>query len=139
LGVGEVNPAAEIIDRRKGDRHGACREIALAVGSVFVGAFFSLLASWIVAERYFKRQRKIDEWKEQLELHLAYERLMHSFFALAGKRPKSSATRIAMSEFKAKLKICNPKYEAEQMYNDASTQAANMLRDNPEDFEDIPK
>jgi hypothetical protein len=114
-------------------------QLALAAAGVLIGAALSLLASWFVAERYFNRQREVDRRKEELDVHLAYERLMHSFFALAGKRPKNSATLIAMSEFKAKLQIYNRKFEAEQMYNDASTQAANMLRDNPQDFEDIPQ
>jgi len=107
--------------------------------SVLVGGVLSLATSWLVAERYFERQRRIDKTKEEVDVHLSYGLLMNAFFAALGKRPKSSATRIAMSEFEAKLKVYNRTFDANQIQRDAAEQAAQMIKDRPHDFEDIPK
>jgi hypothetical protein len=114
-------------------------QITLAAVGVLIGALLSLLGSWLIARSYFKRQRDIDTAKEELDVHLAYERLIHSFYAVVGKRPKNSATRIAMSEFGAKLKVYNRAFNAIEIQEKAIEQAAKMIQEHPEDFEDIPK
>lgn len=114
-------------------------QITLAAVGVLIGALLSLLGSWLVARSYFKRQRDIDRAKEELQVHLSYQRLMHSYFAVAGKRPKNAATRIAMSEFDTSLAIYERAYDADKMKQAAAEQVAKMLKEHPEDFEDIPK
>jgi hypothetical protein len=107
--------------------------------SVLIGGVLSLLASWFVAGKYFNKQRRIDKAREEVDVHLSYGLLMNSFFAALGKRPKGSATRIAMSEFEAKLKVYDRVFDASQIQREAVEQADKMIHDHPDDFEDIPK
>jgi hypothetical protein len=116
-----------------------CGQFAVTVVGVLVGAGFSLLTSWWVADSYFKKQRAIDKAKEEEDVHLAYGRLMYSFFAAAGKRPKSTSIRQAMSEFEAKLKIYNRDFDAAAIQKSGIEHALQMIKDQPDDFEDIPK
>ncbi len=114
-------------------------QIALAAGGVLIGALLSLLGSWLVARGYFNRQREIDKAKEEEDVHLAYNRLMYAFFAAAGKRPKGTSIRNAMSEFEAKLKVYNRHFDASRIQKSAIEQAVQIIKDHPDDFEDIPK
>ena|SRR5437867_9441628 len=110
----------------------------MAIG-IALGALFSLLTSWFVAHRYFKRQRKIDKEKERKEVELSHAKLMGAYFRMYGKQPKSPSPylRDAMAEFEMKVKVYRPEFDAQQMMRQTGIDAEKFIRDNPDSFEDI--
>jgi hypothetical protein len=69
----------------------------------------SLATSWYVADRYFTRQREIEQARESQEVQLAFKKLVHAYFPMLKKRPKLRAeVRDAMNELEAKVKIYRP-------------------------------
>ena len=103
-----------------------------------IGAAASLLSSWLVASRYFKRQRKIDEDKEKTDVELSYARLVNSLSETFGKRLKNRRAREAMSELEGKLKVYNRAFDPIKLFEQAGESAAQLIKDHPESFEDIP-
>ena len=106
--------------------------------SVLAGAAFSLLTSWLVARAYFESQRTIDKERERVDVELSYSRLVHAYFEMFGKRLKNPSTiHNAMSECQAKLKIYKREYEGTKILETAADHAAQMIKDHPDDCEDI--
>ena len=104
--------------------------------SILAGGFLSLLTSWLVAERYFKRQRIIDDERARADVELSYSRLVHAYFGFYGKRLKNPSTvHHAMSELQNKLKIYNREFDAQPLILQAADQAQQTIKDNSDDFE----
>jgi hypothetical protein len=104
------------------------------------GVITSLAVSWYFAERYFGRQRAIDENKEEKEVQLSYEKLVNAYIKMFGKRPKNGFDiREAMTEFELRLKVYRPAFNAKKMMENAAELAQRTINENPDGFEDIPK
>jgi hypothetical protein len=111
---------------------------------VLIGAAISLVTSlgtsWYVAEKYFRRQRGLDEEKEKHEVQLSFNRLVNANYAVLRKRLKGSPhLRDAMTEFETKLKIYRPDWDAKETIEAAAEQAQQTIDEHPGDFEDVEK
>ncbi len=114
--------------------------------STLVGAGISLLASLAIAEGYFRRQfekqAEIDKARAEKEVELAFKRLSNAFIAeLFRKKPKKRSFSLElhneMSEASQKLKVYRPDFDVDEMFKKAAEAAAEIIRNKPDDFEDI--
>lgn len=119
------------------------KKVTSETSAIIMGGVISLVTSlgtsWFIADRYFRRQREIEEEREKQEVQLAFSRLMHAWFAVIQKRPKvSAAAHLAMTEFETRLRIYKPGYDAKEMMEEAAAQAEQFIAEHPNDFEEIP-
>ena len=109
---------------------------------VLLGAGISLITSlatsWFVADKYFRRQREIDDEKEKQEVQFAFSKLVNAYFTFFRKRLKRHAhLRDAMTEYENKMKIYRPDWDPKEMIEAAAEKAQETIDEHPEEFEDI--
>ncbi len=99
------------------------------------------MTSLYVAQTYFKRQRRIDEIKERKEVELAHKKLINAYVISGEFRPKvgSFQVREAMAEFRMKLEIYRPQFDANKWLRDATGDAVKFVADHKDEFEEISK
>jgi hypothetical protein len=111
--------------------------MGLLVLGAIIGGVLSLATSWLVAERYFKKQRAIDTEKEVQDVELAYGRLVRANFRRFGKKLKNENLHEAMSDLEARLKVYNREFEVGPMIVSARELAERTIAEKPGSFEDI--
>ena len=114
--------------------------VRLAVGGLKMAAsqLPGVIVSLLVAERYFRRQRTIDERKEQVDVERHYRKVVNAFITFSGKRPKYPLyLRDAMNDLELVLKVYNRDFDHNEVQTEAGELAKKIIAEHPQDFEDV--
>jgi hypothetical protein len=111
--------------------------ILISGGKIILEQLPGLAVSLIIAERYFRRQRRIDRNKEESDVKLHYGKVVDAFIIHLGKRPKNMSFELheAMAELRIRLTIYRPEFDANKLLLEAAEEAKKRIAAHPEDFE----